>query len=156
MREIDADDVNDPARLLVEIQDLHSAALPQVYQPVAVDGRTMDFLCGLLADPDMILFGAEASGHIVGYVTFRVLEAPQTPLHVPRRWIAIDTVVVSAASQRQGIGEALIVHVHEWATAHGIDQVELLVAAFNTQAIAFYEKMGYTTVWHRMRHSLID
>ncbi len=135
---------------------MHSAALPHIYQPIAVDARTTDFLHGLLANPDTVLFGAEHAGQLVGYVAFRLLEAPQTPLHAPRRWIAIDTVVVRASFQRQGIGEALIDRVHQWAIAHRIDQVELLVAAFNATAIAFYEKLGYTTTWHRMGRSLAD
>ena len=156
IREIAADDINDLAALLVEVHAPHSAALPHVYQPTTVDDRTKEFLHGLLVDPDMVLFGAEDAGQLVGYVAFRLLAAPQTPLHVPRRWVAIDTVVVQAACRRQGIGEALIGHVHKWAIAHGIDQVELLVAAFNATAIAFYEKLGYTTVMHRMGRSLAD
>jgi ribosomal protein S18 acetylase RimI-like enzyme len=28
------------------------------------------------------------------------------------------------------------------------------VAAFNTAALRLYEKLGYTTVWHRMRYQI--
>jgi ribosomal protein S18 acetylase RimI-like enzyme len=154
IREITADDVDELARLLVEVNDLHAEALPHIYQPVTVDDRTTDFLRSLLADQGNVLFVAEDAGQLVGYVAFRLVDAPSTPLHVPRRWVAIDTVVVRAAFRRQGIGEALVGRVHEWALEHGIDQVELVVAAFNAAAITFYETLGYTTVWHRMGRSL--
>jgi hypothetical protein len=29
-----------------------------------------------------------------------------------------------------------------------------VAAAFNTAALHLYEKLGYTTVWHRLRHHL--
>jgi ribosomal protein S18 acetylase RimI-like enzyme len=156
IREITPDDIDGLTRLLVEANDLHAAALPHVFQRVEADEGTTDFLRNLMAEDTTYLFVAEDADQLVGYVAFRLLDAPSTPLHIPRRWVAIDTVVVGAAFRRQGIGAALVRRVHEWAVAQGIDQVKLGVAAFNAAAIAFYEKLGYTTVWNRMGRSLAD
>jgi ribosomal protein S18 acetylase RimI-like enzyme len=149
-------DAEDLSRLLIEVNDLHADALPQIYRRVEANGPTADFLRGQIAADGNYFFIAERAGEVVGYTSLRLHQAASVPVLVPRRSIAIDTVVVSRAYRRLGIGEALVRRAHAWAAEQGIDQVELVVAEFNAAAIGLYEKLGYATVWRRMWRSLAD
>ena len=156
IREATENDADGLSRLLVEVNDLHAEALPHVYRRVEAGGRTADLLRDQIADEGNRLFVAECAGQLVGYILLRLHQAPSLPILVPRRSLAIDTVVVTRAFRRRGIGEALVRRAHEWAADQGIDQAELVVAEFNAAAIELYEKLGYATLWRRMWGSLAD
>jgi ribosomal protein S18 acetylase RimI-like enzyme len=150
------EDAEDLSRLLTEVNDLHADALPRIYRRVEANGPTADFLRGQIAAEGNHFFVAERAGEVVGYVSLRLNQAASVPVLVPRRSVAIDTVVVSRAYRHLGIGEALVRRAHEWADEQGIDQAELVVAKFNATAIKLYEKLGYATLWRRMWRSLAD
>jgi ribosomal protein S18 acetylase RimI-like enzyme len=61
--------------------------------------------------------------------------------------------VVSRGVRSQGIGMALMRHVQAWAKEHGIRDIELLVAEFNTSAIAWYETLGFRSQYRQMAWS---
>jgi ribosomal protein S18 acetylase RimI-like enzyme len=58
----------------------------------------------------------------------------------------IGGVGVVAAARRSGIGEALMLALHEQARERGVRRVWLEVIVENTGAFALYEKLGYRTV----------
>jgi len=58
----------------------------------------------------------------------------------------IGGVGVVQAARRSGIGEALMLGLHDEARARGIRRVWLEVIVENTGAFALYEKLGYRTV----------
>jgi ribosomal protein S18 acetylase RimI-like enzyme len=58
----------------------------------------------------------------------------------------IGGVGVVAAARRSGIGEALMLALHEEARERGVRRVWLEVILENTGAFALYEKLGYRTV----------
>jgi ribosomal protein S18 acetylase RimI-like enzyme len=58
----------------------------------------------------------------------------------------IGGVGVVAAARRSGIGEALMLELHEQARERGVRRVWLEVIVENTGAFALYEKLGYRTV----------
>jgi diamine N-acetyltransferase len=147
-------DLDGLAELMVEVNDPHADALPHIYRRIAADAETIAFLRHLLADEGARVFVAEVADRLAGYLSLRVAHAPPTPVHVPHRWLVIDTVVVREADRRQGIGEALLEHAHAWALDQGIDRVELMVAEFNAAALALYEKLGYSTSYRRMARTL--
>lgn len=148
------DDLDDLAALLVEITAWHAAALPHIYPNAIADAGMTEYVRRVLALADTFLFVAETDREVVGFLILQRGGAPSTPVHVPRRWVTIDTIVVREAFRRRGIGETLMAHAHGWAKEQGIDTVELMVADFNTPAIAWYEKLGYTTVHRRMTRSV--
>jgi len=53
-------DLDDLARLLVEVNDLHVAALPHVFPRVEMDEDTTDVLRNLMAEDTTHLFVAES------------------------------------------------------------------------------------------------
>jgi ribosomal protein S18 acetylase RimI-like enzyme len=148
------DDVAAVAGLLATVTDLHAAVLPHIYRPVADEGQFADYIRGLMATAEQHVVVAERGGEIAGYVSFSRRPPSSVPFVIPHPTVNIDSVVVAERFQRQGIGAALVTWVHDWAAAHGISHIDLGVAAFNAAALRLYEKLGYTTVWHRMRYQI--
>ena len=57
-------------------------------------------------------------------------------------------------SASQGIGKALMEHIHLWAEERGLKQIQLTVWDFNKGAQEFYKNLGYEMLHHRMRKEL--
>lgn len=72
----------------------------------------------------------------------------------PLRLVLVDTIDVAPAYQCQGIGRSLIQVAVDWGHDHSAQDLELTVAAFNTEAIAFYERLGFVPTNARMAKSL--
>jgi diamine N-acetyltransferase len=153
IREATTHDLDELATLLVDFNAVHARGLPHIYQPVVVDAGTTDYLRRVMAAAETHLFVADVAGQVVGVLILQREHVPRTPVHVPRQWVIIHVLVVREAYRRRGIGEALLHHAHAWASEHGIEAVELMVAEFNTAAIAWYEKLGYATRERRMAWS---
>ena len=156
IREATTDDLDDLAMLLVDFNAVHTSGLPHIYQPVVVDAETTDYLRRVLTSAQTLQFVADVAGQVVGLLILQREQMPRTPVHVPRQWVIINVLVVREAFRRRGIGEALLQYAHAWAREHGIETIELMVAEFNTAAMAWYEKRGYTPVERRMAYALSD
>jgi ribosomal protein S18 acetylase RimI-like enzyme len=153
IREASPGDLVALADLLAEINNPHAEALPHVYQRIVPSGETTSYLRRILDAEDFHLYVADAAGSAVGMVIFQEAHAPDTPVHVPRRWVVVSLIVVGRACRGQGIGRDLMRHVQTWARLHDIDRIELQVAEFNTAAIAWYEALGFSTQYRRMTWS---
>lgn len=154
IREATTSDLDDLATLLVEFSAVHASGLPHIYQPVVADAETTDYLGRVMALPETHLFVADVADQVVGLLILQRDRVPRTPVHIPRQWVIINVLVVREPYRRRGVGEALLQHAHAWAREQGIETVELMVAEFNAAAIAWYEKLGYTTRERRMAYPL--
>lgn len=148
------EDYDDLCALCNQVDALHRDNLPHLYQSPRGPAREEDYILGLIADKEVGLFVAESAGVVVGFVNVTVCDSPPVPIFVPRRYAAVDNLVVDPRFQRAGIGRALMEQVHRWAAAQGASEVELTVYGFNEAALAFYESLGYTHVSSRMSKPL--
>jgi ribosomal protein S18 acetylase RimI-like enzyme len=146
--------------LLVEVHDLHVAALPHIFAPIEANALTDAFLRDQLALPGSQGFVVEDAGNLVGYCWIRLYDGPPRHLFVPRRFAEIDTLVVAANHRQQGIGRALVERAHAWAAAHGADEVRIVVYEFNQEALKFYERLGYETgrrtLWRTLQRDQVS
>jgi ribosomal protein S18 acetylase RimI-like enzyme len=151
----------------------HAAHLPARFQVPEGDARPREFVLTEPSKPDAALFvvalpsaaaaaaagaagtsGIAGDGRVVGFVRVTVHEAPPVPCYVPRRLAMVQEVVVDSGHQRRGIGRALLERAHAWAQEQGAGEVELSVYAFNTGAVAVYERLGYAVTSYRMTRRL--
>jgi len=143
IREANQEDYEGLCEVFEEIDTLHREALPLVFREPDGSARTKEFISGIIADENAVLFVAESGGQIIGLVQILVRRSRDIPMMVPRQYGVIDNVAVKGAFQRSGVGRALVERAHRWARDQGVTQVELYVWDFNKGAIAFYEKLGY-------------
>ncbi len=134
----------------------HAKALPHLFRRPATPGRSSQFLGEMIDRDSSTLLVAERNGEIIGLTEAWIQSTGPLPMLVPRHFGAIATVVVRPDVQGGGVGRKLVSAAEQWATARGACEVEIMVYEFNADAIAFYERLGYATVFRRMSRSLSD
>jgi GNAT superfamily N-acetyltransferase len=113
------------------------ALLPDLgYQATAA--QTARRLAALREWPDQEAFVAEADGAIVG-----LCHVQGVRMLISDGYAEIQALVVSKASQGQGIGKRLVTHACEWAFARGYERVRLRSNVVRIEAHAFYEHLGF-------------
>jgi GNAT superfamily N-acetyltransferase len=140
--------------LFAQGDHIHYLALPEFFRSIEGPARSREFFAEILASEDAALFVAEHEGTLVGLIRCNVMSIPQIPVLVPRRFVLIHDMVVDETFRHQGVGQALMERVHQWAREKGVKDVELGVWEFNVAARSLYEKMGYRTTRHVMRKQL--
>jgi ribosomal protein S18 acetylase RimI-like enzyme len=150
IRKATAEDYSPLCGLFDEVDVLHRANLPHLFQRPNGPVREPDYYRGLIADKDVGLFVVEIGEKLVGFVHAVVRDAPPIPILVPRRYAIVESVGVKPGFQKHGMGRLLMDTVQEWATAEGATSIELNVFEFNETAIEFYEKLGYETLSRKM------
>jgi ribosomal protein S18 acetylase RimI-like enzyme len=154
IREAVPSDHLDLCALFEEVDALHRAHLPSIFQQPAGPARSEEHVLGLIADPSAGLFVAQVGDRLAGLVCVLLREPPEIPLFVRRRYAVVEDLVVQDAFRRAGIGRALMEHAQRWAVAQGAGSIELGVWEFNQDAIEFYRALGYDTVSRRMSKRL--
>jgi GNAT superfamily N-acetyltransferase len=135
-----------------EVHALHAAAHPRIFQPVG-SGSSLPqaWFDDLLAGDMSTILVAEIEHTIVGFVIANVFDTPPFEVLVPRRVVFIDSMAVTAAQRGKGIGRALLEAASAWGRAKGATNLELTVWEFNRSALAFYERLGLTTIHRTMQ-----
>lgn len=148
------DDYQGVCAVISELDILHAEALPGFFRRFDDPARSLEWFTDAVENPEALLLVAEHEGKIVGVLSGLVRQNPDLPMFVPRRWLQVDNVAVLDADRQMGIGRALMHHAHAWAQEHDLAAVELTVWEFNQDALAFYEKLGYTTIMRRLWNAL--
>lgn len=155
LRHAEPEDYTSLCSLFDQIDVLHRDQLPHIFQPADGPARERGYYLGLLADGDNALFVAEMDGDLCGVIHAVFRQAPEIPILVPRRYVAIDSIVVKAEFQEHGIGHKLMDKAQEWALQRGAASIELNVYEFNQSAITFYRGLGFETLYRKMSKTLL-
>lgn len=150
IRNVTSEDYPAVCRLFEEGDALHRHALPNLFRQV-LPPRTKEFVEGFIGNDNAPMLVAVSGTELIGLVHFHVVAIPDRPVMVSRTYMAVDTLIVGKNYRQRGVGQALMHRVHQWAEAKGIHEIELNVYAFNQEAIDFYKKLGYETLYHRMK-----
>lgn len=135
--------------LQAEIHDLHVRAEPHRYRP-APQRIIRERFSALLQDDDTQILVAQDGPDILGYLVASHEHREGHPLVVPRAFVLVDALCVSAKARRRGVGRQLMEAAQAHADALGAEGVELTVRAFNAEAVAFYEALGFVPEQLRM------
>lgn len=147
-------DYDELCGLMAEVDELHRINLPQRFREPEGPTREWEYFRSVIADENVGFFVAEDDGELVGFVHVVVRDSRDIPILVPRRYAFIDSIAVREELRGTGIGRALMERAHEWAVSMGAPKMELNVFEFNEDAVAFYRKLGYRTVWREMSRPL--
>lgn len=132
-------------KLIDEIDELHCEALPWIFskreKPKSVEA--------FVSEADHAAFIAESAGTPAGLM-FMLVREVSGGVVTPTRMATLDTLIVGSRFRRQGIGRRLVEAGMAWANDAGASRVELGVYEFNDAARAFWESVGFTTLWRRM------
>ena len=147
------DDVDGLAAVSWQVQALHRAARPDRYRD-ASRAELAERFRALLAESGRAVLVAEADGEVIGYAVVRRVDDPGNVYALPRVGAHVDDLGVRDDARRAGHGSALMAAAEAQARAWGAGGVSLEVQAFNQDAVAFYQALGYAFGSHRMSKRL--
>lgn len=131
----------------------HAALLPHRFQ-LADPVMPRQWFLDVLADPNKTLFVALNESAIAGLILLVESFSQDDPIYRPRHYLYVDELAVQPQYRRQGIGRRLMDSAEELAADRNIPTIELNVWQANTQALTFYERLGYHTIRRRLARDL--
>ena len=140
IRNANTNDFEAVARIMNQVQQMHVEWRPDIYKPNE-NLIPRDIFEKIVAGDTFYV--AEADGLVVGIleVVFRHIE---TPSHVTRDIIFIDSMAVDEAYRGMGIGHLFFDKLKEIKAEKKLDGIELQVNAKNKAAYEMYLKCGFT------------
>lgn len=122
--------------------------------PVSAD----EFALGIqetIARPDSAAFIAEDGPAIVGFSSGTIQR--NQPDRLPERMAVVGYLYVSERARRQGLGRRLFEAFADWARAQdGVSHVEMPVLAGDTEAVAFWQSLGFRPFIQRLWAPLLN
>ena len=142
IRNSNPNDTDSVYSLLCIIANLHKNGRPDMFPDLISKYTPQEVYERLLKDENGV-FVAERDGRVVGYVFCDIIkEGNGLTLY-------IDDLCVDPEVRSRGIGRMLIDRAKEYAKEKNCGFLMLNVWEFNENAVAFYEKYGFST---RTRH----
>ena len=136
-REQDFEDIN---RIALQVHELHVQWRPDLYRETDCLFPA-DHLRECIREKN--LFVAKEQSVILGFVLFRIREM-KGPGNVPRKILQLDSIGVEESLRNQGIGKQMMAELRVLAKAFGCTDIQLSVYPQNDEAVAFYQKCGFT------------
>lgn len=108
-------------------------------------------LAVILADPTQVVYVAELSGQVAGWV-----HAASYPTLESGAAVELRGLVVHENRRGMGLGRALVLQTEQWARERGVRVVRLRSNVVRTGAHGFYLRLGYAIVktQHAFRKTL--
>lgn len=153
IREATRADIEAVAGLLDQAQEIHIAALPEMFRKMDRE-QTREFLRNLLAMGQNTILVAWHDEKAVGFVEFHIQMVPERNGMLGRQFVHVNSLAVDTAYRRRGIGRQLMEATEAWARRRRISEVVLNVYEFNVAALEFYAELGYSTGARKMAKKL--
>ena len=126
--------------IMNQVQEMHVAWRPDIYK--SNENLISEDIFDLMISSGN-LYVADVDGTVAGVleVTYKHIESPA---HVSRDVVFIESMAVDADFRGKGIGHQFFEKVKELKTVSGSDGIELQVNAKNIAAYEMYKKYGFT------------
>ena len=127
-------------RIFNQVQAMHVAWRPDIYKPN--DELLPEAVFRKIVGGDTF-YVAETNGTVVGILelVFRHIESPA---HITRDIVFIDSMAVDEAYRGRGVGHLFFEKVKEIKEQNHLDGIELQVNAKNKAAYEMYARYGFT------------
>lgn len=104
-----------------------------------------DFHEEVLDKSHVFTYYVKDNGDCIGYI-FAYLKSPYNDV-IKTNVIMLESLFVKEEYRKQGVGKALIEMLEKWASERFNDYVvEIVCLSNNTEALKFYDKLGYKEV----------
>ena len=127
-------------RISAQVAELHTAWRPDLFRNVDIS-YTKEYLEELIREKS--IFVAKQDGITLGYTTFWIWET-NGPCSMPRKVLSINYFCVDEPARNHGIGTQMMAELRILAKAFGCTDLQLTVYPQNDEAVAFYQKCGFT------------
>lgn len=126
--------------IMNQVQQMHVQWRPDVYK--ANENLITEEIFGFMRESGN-LYVADVEGNVVGVLEV-TMKHVESPAHVTKDILFIDSMAVDSEFRGKGIGHAFFEKVKELKKESGADAIELQVNARNIAAMEMYKKCGFT------------
>lgn len=138
--------INDIVSLNSFVQEIHREHHPDHFKSSnLVSSEASSFFERTIKTENNYIFIAYIDNIPVGYIWFTIDNIPENPFKTARTQIYIHQIVVHKQYTQQAIGRSLFEKAEVIAKQNNIDHYELDTWAFNSNAHAFFKKLGFET-----------
>jgi amino acid adenylation domain-containing protein len=155
LRKAHSSDYYSFCRLYEQLDRLHSEKLPNIFRLSSSPAREETYFIGLVRNTDICVLMAEENDTPIGMVVAFLLQSGAITIDTPRKFVMVDALIIDPAYRGQGLAQALLSQVEEWAVTKGATSIELKVYEFNQPALSFYQKQGYAGLYRRLEKQLV-
>jgi GNAT superfamily N-acetyltransferase len=142
-------DFEDVRRHYGMVQNAHATHMPKTFRPMEAWDLTIEQFYGFFDNPWLLLV-AELDGAVAGSLLGSVQAEDGHAGYLPARTLHVWHVLTEPGLRRRGIARALIAGAAEWGARQRADRLDLAVWSFNTDALAFYRKLGFEMAYTGM------
>lgn len=132
--------------LIKQIHNKHVEYNPDVFKDIDVPMTKEEYI--KLLNENSIIVGL-IDNKIIGYTYFLVRQN-RCDILVDRKFIFIDSIIISNENQGKGYGKVFVEYLKKYAKENNCDSIELNVNVKNKEAINFYLNNGFTERERRM------
>jgi ribosomal-protein-alanine N-acetyltransferase len=105
----------------------------------------------IMRSKSSVILVAEIANQMVGLAEVHLREDKPHPAKVSYRHGHLQSLVVSRAFRRRGVGRQLVEVAEKWAKEKGASEMRLDIWEFGEGPLHFYERLGY----HTLRRNLV-
>ncbi len=138
-------------KLLDEGDYYHHLLHPDIFSGIN-NSRTDETLEKDINLSNYAYFIAKKDCEILGLIIIKILDTPNITNLIPIKYASIENIIITKNFRNRGIGKRLFEFGLDWINEKGVDDIRLSVFANNSDAIRFYEKMGFTPSSIRYRY----
>jgi ribosomal protein S18 acetylase RimI-like enzyme len=106
------------------------------------------YLRELMKSENNLILVALERNTVVGFSISQISTYP--PVFINKTYGFISDIAVKSGYRRKGIGEKMLAEIFNWFESHGIDRIELSVAAGNETGYSFWKKHGFKDFSHKL------
>ena len=143
VRQASLRDYEELCALFDQLDELHRAARPDMFQPFPPPARTREQVAHWLAQAESTVLVAQSEEGVVGLAVLVTRVPSGFAGAVPRKVIEVDNLVVRADQRGRKVGRRLLAAAVEWSRQRRATHVEVSVHDFNRDAQRFYENFGF-------------
>ena len=140
IRTAKVEDYNAVEAIMKQVHKLHVGWRPDVYKQQETILPLDEFKQAI---QEQAFFVAEGEGKVVGILGLMYRHV-ETPVHVTKDIIFIDSMAVDEPYRKKGVGHAFFDFLKELKIEKGYDAIELQVNARNKGAYDMYRNYGFT------------
>jgi GNAT superfamily N-acetyltransferase len=143
VRQASLRDYEELCALFDQLDEIHRAARPDMFQPFPPPARTREQVAHWLAQAESTVLVAQSEEGVVGLAVLMTRAPSGLAGAVPRKVIEVDNLVVRADQRGRKVGRRLLAAAVEWSRQRRATHVEVSVHDFNRDAQRFYENFGF-------------
>jgi len=151
IRPAEESDLNVLCDLYYEFHEFHADHLPaylrSLGEPSADDRMALtEKIKVIIQGSDSAILVAEDSGRVIGFAEIYLKHPdPTNPYLTPTPHAHLQSLSVTRAFRRKGIGSQLMLSAEAWVKSRGALEMRLDTWEFSAGPLDFYQKTGYCT-----------